>query len=49
MSNACRILVGIPYHMPTWKTRKKFENIIKINVKEIAGGKRTVKETVEQA
>jgi hypothetical protein len=35
--------------MPAWKTRKKIKNVIKINVKEIAGGRVTVKETVEQA
>jgi len=34
---------------PLGRLVRKFENVIKINVKEIVGGKRTKKETVEQA
>ena len=38
-----------PHHMPLGRFVRKFENVIKINVKEIASGRRTLKETVEQA
>jgi len=50
MSNACRIFVRKPRTTcPLGRRVRKFENVIKINVKETAGGRRTVKETVEQA
>jgi hypothetical protein len=49
MSNACRILVGKPgTTCPLGRLVRKFENVIKTNMEETAGGRRTIKETVEQ-